>query len=155
MAFKDHGEAILRGLEPKRLPYKGKWYEFPVSVSAATGLFMARIRDKAERAHAEGKTRDEVEWGEDIFSGLDDFERKDMRAELLGDAQWELIKDDVPEAVVDHMESTLIVWHVSGSQEAAETVWDEVGGPKAPQDRKAKSSGSTAKRSAASAKQTQ
>lgn len=154
MAFKDHGEAILRGLTPKRLPYKGKTYTFPASVSSGTGLLLARIRNRAVQAADSGADLDEAQLQADVLDGLDEFEYKDMRAELFGDAQWELIKDDVPEAVVDHMESTLIVWHLTGSEEAAEERWNDVGGPKAPADRKAKSSASMGKRSKQSVKRT-
>lgn len=157
MAFKDHGEALLRGVDPKRLPYKGTWYEFPRSISARTGLLLARIRDKAYTAVRDGgaQSLDELDMDEDMLDSLGDADQSELRAEILGEAYPRLIEDGVPEAVVDHMESTLVIWHLTGSQEAAEEAWNEVGGPKAPADRKAKkSSGSTARRTTRSAKPT-
>lgn len=120
-------------IQPIRLPIRGKMYAFPGSVSGRTGLLLHRMTEMAERVKA-GK--DAPDLGQQI---LDDSEELDLRTEILGDTEREMIDDGLPSVFVDHVFHTLIVWHQFG-EEVAKAVWEDVpGAPKAPQDRKAKS----------------
>lgn len=138
MGFKELDESLFT--RPKVLPFRGKRYAFPGSVSARTGLLLHRMSivaeyvEEAKRAEAEGREAPATpDLDEQV---LDDDEQRDLRAEILGEAQWDLIDDDVPETVVDHMLRTLICWHQFGEQ-VAQAVWEDVpGAPKAPRDRK-------------------
>lgn len=175
MAFKDHGHAYIDRLEPKKLPYEGTWYRFPASISAATGMLLHRMQTKAEGAVAQieeakaaaaaaidGERADttapdlELDLDEDLIDGIPEDKLQDIRAEILGDAWAKLAEDDVPEAMVDHMFETLMIWHMFGDQDVAEAYWNDVTGPKAPTDHQAKrkSSGSTRNRTSRSGKQT-
>ncbi len=180
MAFKDHGHAYVDNLDPKKLPYEGTWYTFPSSVSAATGMLLHRMQSRAEeaseRANAakaaaaaaaaesgndstakaiESTAPDlDLELDADILDGIPEDKVQDMRAEILGGTWSKLAEDDVPEAMVDHMFETLMIWHMFGDQDVAEAYWNDVTGPKAPTDHKPKSSGSTAHRTGRSGKST-
>lgn len=120
-------------IQPIRLPIRGKTYAFPGSVSGRTGLLLHRMTEMAEKVKA-GK--DSPDLGQQI---LDDSEELDLRKEILGDTEREMIDDGLPSAFIDHVFHTLIVHHQFG-ENVAKAVWEDVpGAPKAPQDRKAKS----------------
>lgn len=142
MGFKELDERVF--LKPKRLPIRGKMYDFPGSVSARTGALFHRMTVAAERVKAakagDVPDLDDLQLDAEL---LNDSEEKDLRAEVLGDAEAELIKDGIPNEIVSHVLKTLICWHQFG-QEVAEVVWeDNPDRPKAPQDRKPRSRSGT------------
>lgn len=145
MAFNDL-DVTLFGGGVKELPIGGKKYQFPGTISARTGLLLHRMLQQAAAARDSLESGESVDLNVDLFEGLPEGE-DDVRSELLGDAEFELIEDGVPLAVVDHVFSTLMFWHINGP-EAAEQIWAAVPGtvvqgevvtPKAPQDRRGKS----------------
>lgn len=120
-------------IQPFVLPIRGKKYKFPGSVSGRTGLLLHRMTEVAEAVKS-GK--DAPDLRQEI---LDDSGEIDLRREIMGDTEREMIKDDVPAQYIGHAFHTLIVWHQYGPN-VARAVWEDVpGAPKAPQDRKAKS----------------
>jgi hypothetical protein len=131
MPFKDLDEFFK--IQPIRLPIRGKTYAFPGSVSGRTGLLLHRMTEMAERVK-DGKEAPEL--GQQI---LDDSEELDLRTEILGDGEKAMLDDGLPAVFIDHVFHTLIVWHQFG-ENVAKAVWEDVpNGPKAPQDRRAKS----------------
>jgi hypothetical protein len=133
MPFKDLDQ--LFKIQPIKLPIKGKVYEFPGSVSGRTGLLLHRMTE-AVASMQDGRPLPEVDDGAEI---LDDAEEVNLRAEVLGTTERQMIDDGLPKAFIDHVFKTLITWHQFG-EDVAKAVWEDVpGAPKAPKDRKPKS----------------
>lgn len=131
MAFKDLDEFFV--IKPIRLPIRGKVYEFPGSVSGRTGLLLHRMTEQVEQLKAGAKFDEDAQ--QEI---LDDAAETNLRAEILGDTEREMIDDNIPSLYIDHVFKTLITWHQFG-EDIAKAVWEDVpGAPKAPEDRKAK-----------------
>lgn len=129
--FKDLDEFFK--IKPIQLPIRGKVYKFPGSVSGRTGLLLHRMTEMAERVMA-GKEPSGME--QEL---LDDGEELNLRAEVFGSTEQEMIDDGLPSVFIDHVFKTLIVYHQYG-EDVAMAVWEDVpGAPKAPRDRKAKS----------------
>lgn len=131
MSFKDL-DSFFR-IKPIRLPICGKTYEFPGSVSARTGLLLHRMTEMVEEVERARRAGDEPNLD---ATALDDGEEVDLRREVFGSVQQQMIDDAVPSVYVEHALKTLIVWHQFG-EKVAEAVWKDVpGAPKAPADRK-------------------
>lgn len=113
--------------EPKRLPYGGRWYEFPADVPAEVWLTMQTARREhaaAEAARAAGR--------EPRPSRITDAQGDAMQDALLGRADdptsglARMIADGVTGSVIDHAQVTLTVWHM-GDEASAQAVWSSFG----------------------------
>ena len=134
-AFKDIDTFFK--IKPLKLPIRGKTYSFPGSISGRTGLLLHRMTEMAEAAQS-GKGG--AGFDDEL---LDDAGEVDLRAEIMGDAEQAMIKDDVPSVYVEHAFRTLICWHQFG-EDIAVKIWEDVpGAPKGPADHKPKASKGT------------
>ena len=118
MAFRDLDEFLV--VTPVRLPIRGKTYEFPGAISARSWLLVQRMGeqfDRARRAEAAGEEYDPDE------VAIDDTEEVDLRGELFGPAEAEMVADGLTSAHLERVFFTLIAYHLSGI-EAAEAVWE-------------------------------
>ncbi len=121
--FRDLDEFLT--VEPIELPIGGKVYEFPGEVSARAGLLLQRIGSMVLTVAAtEG---DPAAAGAALSERdrelLSDGEEMDLRAELFGDAEADMIADGLTSAQIRHVFMTLVVWHAF-SEDAAVAVWE-------------------------------
>lgn len=123
MAFRDLDEFLV--VEPLVLPIRGKDYSFPGEISARTWLLLQTVAEKAQQARSaeDGGSLDDVAIPDDVEQGL--------KAELLGDAEQEMIDDGLTSAHLKAVMMTLIAFHLQG-REAAEAVWEAQGEAPAP-----------------------
>lgn len=129
-------------VSPKRLPVKGKVYEFPASISGQAGLTLALVAEEFARVAEAKKRGEEIDFDNAV---LDDQEEINLREELFGAAHQQMIADGLSADMISHVSKTLMVWHMQG-EEAALAAWKSAGpAPKAktPQDRKPKSRAGT------------
>lgn len=147
MPFKDLDQIFK--IQPLRLPIRGTVYEFPGSVSGRTGLLLHRMTE-AVAAMQDGQPVPEYDEQDEI---LDDDEELNLRKEVLGATEAQMVNDGLPKAFIEHVFKTLITWHQFG-EEVAKAVWEDVpGAPKAPRDRKPKSRPATSGKASTTKKQ--
>jgi len=126
MAFRDLDDFLV--VEPVKLPIRGKVYEFPGEISARTWLLLQSVAEKAQQAQLSGdeKAMEEVAIPDDVEANL--------KRELLGDAEAEMVADGLTSTHMKAVMVTLMAYHLEG-REAAELVWDAQG--KAPSPNRA------------------
>lgn len=139
MPFRDLDEFLVTA--PIELPIRGKSYQFPGAISGRAGLLirrLAEVADEARQARDEGRVVDET------AQVLSEDDEVDLRAELLGDGEREMVDDGLSTAHIAHVFQTLMVWHLAGP-EAAEQAWERMAvDPPKPnrQERRSASAGS-------------
>ena len=125
--FRDLTEFLV--VPPKSLPVGGRTYDFPGTISGAAGLLLqlvqARAREEA-RARDEGRTPEPDEDLPEDLAGID------LREELLGGVDRDMVRDGCTSAQIEHCFATLMTWHMAG-EDAAHRFWTErAGGPPPP-----------------------
>ena len=126
MAFRDLEEFLV--VEPLELPIRGKLYRFPGEISARAWLLVQRLGEKYERARRAREAGRPIDPEEEVLSDLDEGA---LRSEMFGDAQGEMIADNLTSEHMKRVFYVLIAFHLSG-REAAEAVWNQAGELKAP-----------------------
>lgn len=128
-------------ITPKRLPIRGKVYEFPGAIPADVGLLLHRIETltaEAVQAAPEGEAPDLA------ATVADDADEDRLKTAILGEhGEQQLIDDGLPQPYIDHVFKTLVVWHLYGDA-VARAAWESAGPKgqaKQPQDHKAGASG--------------
>lgn len=116
-------------ISPIRLPIGGKTYSFPGSLSGRSGLLLQRIGAASAKAALRAKTGTKVQEMSDEL--LSDAQEIDLRTEIMGDTEAELIADDVPAVKITHVFRTLMTWHMAG-EAAAKEAWTSLGEAPAP-----------------------
>lgn len=125
--FRDLAE-FLDDAKPISLPWRGKVYEFPGSVSGRTGLLLSTALDGAVAGTrgADGKPADP-----ELVELLNDEQEASVHDEVFGGVDRDLIRDGADSRVVRHFFLTLITWHVAGP-DAAVNAWESLGNDPAP-----------------------
>lgn len=124
MAFKDLDE--LLGSPKKELPVRGTLLTFPERISAASGLVLLRVSQRAKADPEAAKDADAL-----VADLLDEAGWEALQSEVLGRPAEEFIADGLSGDEVSHIFKTLMTWHLYG-QDAAEAAWEQVGNPPAP-----------------------
>src|SRR5690348_16749511 len=130
--FRDLTE-FLGEAEPIRLPWNGKTYEFPGSISGRVGLLISRMLDAGTSDR--GTAGAEIE--PELVELLTDEQEASVHAEVFGGMDVELVRDGADSRVVRHVFLTLLVWHSAGP-EAALRAWESAGNVPAPANRAAR-----------------
>jgi hypothetical protein len=123
MAFKNYDE--FPAPKPVRLPMGEKTYSFPGTISARAWVLVEKLASRLQRAklaEIRGETYDPDE------EALSDLEYADVRAEVFGDTEREMIEDGLTSDHLKRAFYALVSYHMNG-QEAAEVVWNQGGSP--------------------------
>jgi hypothetical protein len=118
MAFQNYDE--FPAPKPVRIPIGEKVYEFPGTISAMAWLLIEKLSTRLQRvklAELRGEKFDPDE------EALSDIEYADIRAEVFGDTEREMIEDGLTSDHLKRTFFTLISYHMSG-REAAEAMWN-------------------------------
>ena len=128
MAFRDLNEFLI--VEPLVLPIRGKEYTFPGQISAPIWLKLQSIGEQVQDAVS---ARDKGEDFEPDVEAISDMDQESLMAEFCGGPQTmkKIIKGLTSEEF-KHVLSTLMVYHMSGSRELAEAIWNQEGELPAP-----------------------
>lgn len=126
MAFRDLEEFLV--VEPLELPIRGKLYRFPGEISARAWLLVQRLGEKYERARRAREAGRPIDSDEEALS---DYDESALRSEMFGDAEEEMIADNLTSGHMKRVFYALVAFHLSG-REAAEAVWNNTGEAKAP-----------------------
>lgn len=150
MQFKDYSQ--IKPPAPVRIPINGKTYEFPGTISSKAWVLLQRLSEQMQRVAFARATGQPVDLEAIV---LDDVEYADVKAEVFGSTEAELIKDGVSSDVLKRLFQTLTAYHLSGAQ-AAKAVWefepvddeddgegDAQGEPSAPERRRSPATQST------------
>jgi hypothetical protein len=127
--FRDLDDLLAEsgGDRPIELPIRGKVYAFPSSISARSGLLLARMAAVAQAEQSGGKAAPDPD-----LELLSDGEEVDLRAEMMGATEVEMARDGLTTAHTRVVFMTLLTWHLAG-EEAALAAWESAG--KAPANR--------------------
>ena len=128
MPFRDLDE--LLGSPAKELPIRGKLYAFPDRISAASGLVLLRVSQRAKADPAAAQADPQAIAG-DL---LDPAGWEALQAEVLGRSPEDLVAEGLNGDEVTHVFRTLVAWHVYG-RENAEAAWESLGNPQGPTNR--------------------
>jgi hypothetical protein len=123
MAFRDLDDFLV--VKPVVLPIRGKDYAFPGEISARSWLLLQSVAEKLQQAQASGGEFDPDE------QTVSDADEADLREELLGGVDEEMVADGLTSAHIKAVFYALIAYHLSGL-EAAEAVWNAQGEAPAP-----------------------
>lgn len=123
MPFKDLDELLVAR---KQLPIGGRLHDFPDRISAASGLVLLRLSQRAQADPDAAANADKI-----ASELLDDAGWEALQTEVLGKPAEEFIADGLTGDHVSHVFKTLMTWHLHG-QDAAEKAWEQVGNPPAP-----------------------
>ena len=126
MTFPDLSEVYVA--EPFVLPIRGKQYAFPGEISARSMVRLMRLTADMREAQRDAQGGQE---GVDARELLSDEDEADVRRQLFGGLEDELVADNCTPSELRIVFFTLIAFHLYGT-ETAEAIWNNAGKAPAP-----------------------